>query len=110
MTIDHGRIFAVGVYGGIFALDAGTGKVLWTGHEPTTTADLSSANGVLYVLNTSDQLYAYRESGCGSPTCAPLAVIDDPTPARGVSIFPPVIAGGYVLYVNSNGLRALTVS
>ncbi len=110
MTIDQGRIFAVGVYGSIYALDADTGKVLWTGHEPTSTADLSSANGVLYVLNTSDQLYAYGESGCGSQTCAPLAVIDDPTPAHGVSIFPPVVADGYVLYANANGLRALTVS
>ena len=98
------------MYGSIFALDADTGTVLWTGHEPTTTADLSSANGVLYVLNTGDQLYAYRQSGCGSQTGAPLAGIGDPTPARGVSIYPPVVANRYVLHNNSNGLRALTVS
>ena len=108
MTVDNGRIFAVGVYGDVYALDANTGKLLWKGHAPTSTADLSSANGVLYVLNTGDQLQTYAESGCGAAVCKPLAVINDPVPAHGVAIFPPVIANGYVLYANSNGLRALT--
>ncbi len=86
-----------------------TGKLLWTGHAPTATADLSSAAGVLYVLTVGGQLLAYQESGCGAPTCKPIVIVNDPKNASTITTLPPVVANGYILYANYNGLRALTV-
>ncbi len=92
MTIDNGRIFAVGVYGDVYALDASTGKLL---DRPRTDVHRGPQQCQRRALrsNTGYELQAFQESGC-SAVCKPLAVINDPVQAHGVAIFPPVIANG----------------
>lgn len=81
--------------GGVQAVDAATGAVSWFAPgNPRTGGSLAYADGVVYE-GADDALYAYRASGCGSPTCNTALWRGH---VDGLVSSAPVIAGG-VAYV-----------
>lgn len=67
--------------GSLFAVDAQTGSLLWTGADMghKRPVSVAAADGYVFIamgdLDTSTQdgaLYAFSATGCGSPTCPPL--------------------------------------
>jgi outer membrane protein assembly factor BamB len=109
-TAAAGRVFVTSTPGSVYALDANSGQLLWTAHTGTTVADPSTADGVLFILAGVNNLLAYNEAGCGKATCTPISSAALTPAAHGGSLFPPVVANGFVLIHTTNGLHALTVS
>ena len=111
-TAENGKVFTVGSFGSIFALDANTGKLIWEDRRAEQTGYPSTAGGVLFVTTVLDQLQAFNEAGCGAATCSPIFTIGNKSTT--IDYFgtfnAPVIADGYVLYETSTGLHADTTS
>jgi outer membrane protein assembly factor BamB len=77
--------------GTVYALDAGSGAVLWTGAAGAAVAETPAlADGSLYVPTADGDLVVFDAAGCGAATCAPLWQA-----ATGAAISAqPAVAGG----------------
>lgn len=58
--------------GGLFALDAATGALSWTGPTGAAFASPVVQGGVVYIGDRDGLLFAYDADGCGALTCEPL--------------------------------------
>jgi outer membrane protein assembly factor BamB len=62
----------LGVDDALYALDAGTGAVLWTAGLPAAATDAPAvADGWVFVPMSGDHLVALAAGGCGGPSCSP---------------------------------------
>jgi outer membrane protein assembly factor BamB len=97
-AIAGGRLF-VGSAGGLFALDATTGRRLWSSTLAGWAGDPVVAGDVVYVT-VADQLLMFPTSGCGTALCRPLRVIQAP------SNTPPIVMNGVLVYGDATGVHA----
>lgn len=107
-TAQNGRLFVVGVYGGVYALDANTGRLLWQSHQSGAFLGApATANGVLYIVRSDGTVLAYAQAGCGKSVCAPIATIPDPRGQTNAYDNPPIVTQGLLLYTTTGfGLSA----
>jgi hypothetical protein len=86
--------------GGVRALDAGNGSVLWTanlGGERAITATPTLGGGQLYVTASDGTLHVFDATGCGAPTCTASWAASTASPITKQA----ALAGG-VLYIGSD--------
>jgi outer membrane protein assembly factor BamB len=100
--------------GSLYALDAETGKVLWSGSLGTATGGSPAlANGKLFVPTDQGNVLVFDAQGCSTAVCAPLWTDATGTTSR---LWQPAV-GGDVLYtaavnagsVPNGALRAFPV-
>lgn len=83
-VVAGGRVFVAGTRrnmtepgGGVFALDARTGRRLWQFAGRGWFQSATAAGELLYVTdNETDRLLVFNAAGCGAPTCQPLTVLE----------------------------------
>jgi outer membrane protein assembly factor BamB len=109
-----GTVFARGQHS-VRALDAATGRQLWTsgspfGFDSSVYPAVVVAGGLVYI-NSGHTLSAYRATGCGAATCEPLWTQTFPgqiDPSYyDAQMSPPVITGGRLIFADTNGLHVL---
>jgi outer membrane protein assembly factor BamB len=85
----------------LYALDAGSGAVLWRASGSASAAEASPAvaDGFVFVGADDGTLEAFPAGGCGSSTCAPAwtATVGDGTPSS------PAVSGNVVYVGGSDG-------
>jgi outer membrane protein assembly factor BamB len=99
---DHASTVYVGTSaGGVWALDARDGSVLWRadiagGGARQIQAPPTLGGGRLYVTTSDGTLFAFDANGCGAPTCPPTWAASTASPITKQA----ALAGG-VLYIGS---------
>jgi outer membrane protein assembly factor BamB len=89
----------------VYALDAQTGNILWSGTISDYANGVAVSNGIAYInafnpITLSSNLYAFKASGCASAPCSPLWVVPDGTYSRVPSSLPAIANG--VVYVDNH--------
>jgi outer membrane protein assembly factor BamB len=85
--------------GTLYALDAATGDVLWTGTGLGDAGSPAYANEMVYVPTGDGRIVAFVADGCGEPTCIPYWSYQ--TGATGPMSTP--VVGGPLLYATAGG-------
>jgi outer membrane protein assembly factor BamB len=94
-----GVVYIGSTNGTLYALDAHTGHILWTGPTGGEVSSPAIWRGQVFVGSSAGLLYAFDSSGCGSAVCAPLWV-GDPGVSTASS---PAIAYGRVFIGGTDG-------
>lgn len=97
---DGSTVFVGTDAGTVYALDAATGAVRWTGAVGAgVTASPALADGVLHVPTADGRLVALAADGCGATVCGPQWSAS----TGGPPAVQPAVAGGVVVTGNDDG-------
>ena len=95
-TIAGGSVLVGDYQGTVYAIDAATGIVKWTGTVTPTPHAIAVARGIAYVTSGGGELVAFAVAGCGEAVCSPLWT----SAPSGLALFTPTVANG-VVYVGA---------
>jgi outer membrane protein assembly factor BamB len=96
-AVAYGSVYFGTDWGELEALDAGDGRLQWSGHTGGALSSPAVVDGVVYVGSSDSKLYAFDATGVtncsGTPkTCAPLWTANAMDTVR----FAPTVANGVV--------------
>lgn len=95
-TVTDNSVLVCDYQGDVYAFDAVTGSLQWTGGVTPIPHAIATKEGVAYLTSGDGELVAFAVQGCGQTQCSPLWS-SAPT---GLTLFQPTIANDLV-YVGS---------